>query len=100
MQPRGGAFVLRLRVAPKARRDAITGVHGGALKVAVTEPPDKGKANEAVLRLIAKTLHLPPACIEVLAGHTSRDKQVSIRCGGTAEELATKLLSATTDKRD
>ena len=66
-------------MTPKARRNSITGLHAGALKVAVTEPPDKGKANEAVIALLAKALGLAPSCIELLAGHTSRDKQVAIK---------------------
>jgi uncharacterized protein (TIGR00251 family) len=65
---------LRLRVKPGAKRDAIVGVHGGALKLAVAAPPEKGQANRAVLRLLARALELPPAAVTLVAGESSRDK--------------------------
>lgn len=84
---------LRLRVSPKASRDALRGVHGGALKVHVTEPPERGKANEGVIRLLAKALGLPARSITIEAGHASHDKRVLV-CGfaGGPEELKRALL--------
>ena len=69
----GGTHLL-LRVQPKARRSAILGVHAGALRVAVTAPPDKGRANLAVAALVAEALDLRASAVEVVAGHASRDK--------------------------
>ncbi|MBK8205743.1 MAG: DUF167 domain-containing protein [Planctomycetes bacterium] len=56
----------------------IKGVHGGALKLSVTEPPEKGRANEGVLALLAETLNIPQRQIELVSGHGSQDKRVKI----------------------
>ena len=69
-----GGTRLRLRVRPGARKNAVVGAHGGALKISVTAPPERGKANDAVLDLLAKALSLPRGSIEILAGHASPDK--------------------------
>jgi uncharacterized protein (TIGR00251 family) len=73
-----GGTRLRLRVHPKARKDAITGVFAGALKVSVTAPPEKGKANDAVVKLLSKALELPKRSIEIVSGETSQDKTVVV----------------------
>ena len=73
-----GGTRLRLRVQPRARRNAILGVHAGALKVAVTAPPDKGKANRAVVELLAATLGLPTGAVELIAGQAARVKTVVV----------------------
>lgn len=70
---------LEVRVSPKASRNAITGFHSGALKVAVTAAPERGKANEAVAELLAEALDLPRGAVQVAAGHTSRSKQLEIK---------------------
>lgn len=81
---------LTLRVSPKASRDAILGVmatpDGEALKVAVTAPPDKGKANAAVVALLAKAFGVAKSCIVLKAGETDRRKVLSI--AGDAAALA------------
>lgn len=88
-------FLLRLRVSPKSKRDAITGEHGGALKLQVKDPPEKGKANKGVCRVLAKALDLSPRDIELVSGHTSQDKRVAIRFAGSADELKKKLSGET-----
>jgi len=70
--------VLDLKVSPKASRNAITGFHGEALKVAVTAAPERGKANEAVEELLAEALDLPKSAVRVVAGHSSRQKRLEI----------------------
>lgn len=79
--------VIRVHVQPKARREQIIGMHGGRIKLAVTEPPDKGKANEAVVRLVAATLNLPASRVELLRGDTSRQKDLLVRQLEAAEAL-------------
>lgn len=69
---------LRLRVRAGAKRVAVLGVHGGALRVAVTAPPDRGKANRAVLTLMAEVLDLTPGDLEILAGRGSPDKSLGV----------------------
>jgi uncharacterized protein (TIGR00251 family) len=74
---------LKVRVAPGASREKIAGLHGDALKVAVREPPEKGRANEAVVRLLAAALGVRAGDVAVVRGHASRDKVVLFR--GLAE---------------
>jgi uncharacterized protein len=69
---------LQLRVAPGASRPGIVGRHGTAWKVRVAAAPEAGKANDAVLRLLADTLALPLQDIQIVAGHSSRDKIVEL----------------------
>src|SRR5262245_46987871 len=71
-----GGTRLRLRVKPGARRTEIVGVHGGALKVAVNAPPERGKANGVVVGLLARTLDLPVDAITIVGGAASQDKVV------------------------
>ena len=73
-----GGTRLRLRVKPGARKTAIVGVHGGALKVAVAAAPEKGKANRAVVKLLAEVLDLPASAVTIAAGETSQDKVAEI----------------------
>jgi uncharacterized protein (TIGR00251 family) len=74
----GGGTRLRLRVKPGARRAGIVGVHGDALKVAVRLPPERGKANGAVIELLAQTLDVPLAAVTIVGGSASQDKVVLV----------------------
>lgn len=69
---------LQVRVAPGASRPGIVGRHGAAWKLRVAAAPEAGKANDAVVRLLAETLALPARDIEIVAGHASRDKLVEL----------------------
>lgn len=74
----GGALLLPLRVRPRAGREGFPGLRAGRLLVAIREAPERGRANEAVLRLLSKALGLPRAALSLLGGATSRDKLVRI----------------------
>lgn len=76
---------MKVRVAPGASRDGILGAYGDALKVAVREPPEKGRANEAVARALAAALGVRAKDVEILRGRASRDKVVLVRGLGEAE---------------
>ncbi len=80
---------LRLRVKPGARRTEVVGPHGGALKVKVAAAPERGKANRAVIELLARTLDVPAAAVEILSGETSQDKTVLVRL--PPAEVASRL---------
>jgi len=67
-----------LRVAPGAARAGVVGRHGDAWKVRVTAPPEDGRANDAVLRLLADTLAVPRNAVLLVSGHGSRDKIVEL----------------------
>ena len=85
---------LQLRVSPGASRAEVVGRHGGAWKVRVAAPAEAGRANEAVVRLLADTLELPRRDVSIVAGHTGRDKIVSL-AGIGPEEIERRLASAT-----
>lgn len=70
---------LTVRAQPGASRDYIVGMLGHALKVAVSAPPEKGKANQAVERLLAREFGLPPSAVSVIAGGASRTKRVRLQ---------------------
>ena len=69
---------IRLRVAPGSGRTAVVGRHGDGWKVSVAAPAEHGKANDALVALLADTLALRRADIEVVAGRGSRDKIVAV----------------------
>jgi uncharacterized protein (TIGR00251 family) len=71
-----GHVVLFLYVQPGATRPGVVGRHGAAVKVRVAAAPERGRANDAVTRLLATELGLRPADIEVVSGHASRHKRV------------------------
>ncbi len=80
---------IAIRLQPRARRERIEGIvadAGGsaALKIAVTAPPEDGKANAALLALLAKTWHLPKSAFEIVAGAAGRRKIVLLRGDGAA----------------
>jgi uncharacterized protein (TIGR00251 family) len=80
--------VLPVRAQPGARRAGIQGEQNGALKVAVTAPPEDGRANAALVELLREALSLKRSQVELIAGHTSRDKRFLIRGLSCAEVLA------------
>ncbi len=85
---------LRLKVAPRARHDRIEGwapaADGGAvLKISVTAAPERGRANDAVIALLARALGVPKSSITILAGETGRAK--TIRIAGEPATLAQLL---------
>lgn len=82
-------LILSLRVTPNAGRDAIEGAETRAdgsqvLRLRVAAVPDKGKANAAVLALLARALGLPKSALSLLSGETSRTKTVLVTCDAAA----------------
>jgi uncharacterized protein (TIGR00251 family) len=84
---------LRLRVAPGARRSGVVGRHGDAWKVRVSAPAEAGRANDAVLALLATILDVSRRDLELTAGRSSRDKVVALR-GMTPVAVETRLAAA------
>ena len=82
--------VLAVRAQPGARRAGVQGEQAGALKIAVTAPPEDGRANRALLEELRKYLGLKRSQVELVGGATSRDKRFLIR-GLTRAELQAKL---------
>lgn len=89
-----GGLNVRVRLQPAGRADAVQGLIQDAdgrtaLKAAVTKPPEGGKANEALIKLLAKEWRVAKSTLEVVQGHTSRAKVLSL--AGPAAELAARL---------
>jgi uncharacterized protein len=82
-----GRYTLTLHIQPGARKTEIAGRHGDALKIRLAAPPVDGKANEALLRFVAETLHLPKSSVCLKSGQTSRRKVLEVT-GATAGEIA------------
>jgi uncharacterized protein (TIGR00251 family) len=87
-----------VRAQPGARKTEILGEHAGALKVAVTAPPENGRANHALAQVLRKALDLKRSQVELLSGATSRAKRFLIR-GCTAAELLARVFAAISGQR-
>lgn len=81
-----GGVSIPVKVRAAARRTGVVGEHDGALRIEVAVAPEKGKANDAVIALLAKSFHVPKSSIELIRGATSSSKIVLIK-GATAEGL-------------
>jgi uncharacterized protein (TIGR00251 family) len=79
-----------VKVQPRARKNAITGMVGDALKLALTAPPVEGKANQAVIEFLADFFEIPRSSVTIAGGKTHRLKVVCIR-GVTAEQLRLRV---------
>ncbi len=79
-----------MKALPHSARAGVRGVDGGALKVAVTAPPEKGKANAAVLVELAKFLGVPRSSLELLSGDSSRNKRVLVK-GISADDVRKRI---------
>ncbi|RJQ28674.1 MAG: YggU family protein [Peptococcaceae bacterium] len=82
--------VFKVRVQPRASRNELAGSFDGALRVRLTAPPVDGAANEACRTFLAERLGVPRSRVEVVSGHTGRNKLV--RVGSVNRERVLKLL--------
>jgi len=90
MEPR--TIRLNLRVSPGAGRSVVVGRHGDAWKLRVAAPPERGRANDSVVDLLATSLDLRRPDVRIVGGAVSRDKVVEIT-GLTLEEAERRLTS-------
>jgi uncharacterized protein (TIGR00251 family) len=90
---------LQLRVSPGAARGAVVGRHGSGWKVRVAAPPEQGKANEAVVHLLADALDLRARDVRIVSGHGSRDKTVELE-GLASDEIERRLAEASGAGKD
>jgi uncharacterized protein (TIGR00251 family) len=86
--PAGVTFSVRIH--PRARKTAITGELGDALKLSLTAPPVEGKANAACIEFFANLLKVPRSSVTIAAGHASRNKRIAV-AGLTAQQLRDRL---------
>jgi uncharacterized protein len=86
--PAGASFAVK--VHPRARKNAITGEIGDALKVSLTAPPIEGRANEACIEFFANVLKVPRSSISIAAGQNSRNKVIRVS-GLTSEQVRRRI---------
>ena len=82
-----GKFLLKVYLQPKSSKNEVVGPYRDGIKVKVTAPPTEGKANEALIRLLAKEFRVSPPCIEILKGRRSREKTLKISGAVLQERL-------------
>ncbi len=87
---RGDEVCLHVKVVPGASRSRIIGLHGDALKVGVSAPPQRGKANQAVIRLLADTLGVRTSQLRVISGGQSPRKTVAVH-GLSSQQILERL---------
>ena len=90
IQQGAGGVTFAIKVHPRAKKNAITGEIGEALKVSLTAPPVEGKANAACIDFFAKLLKVPRSSVTIAAGEGSRNKVIRVR-GLPAEEVRHRL---------
>lgn len=88
---------LKVKVKPKGKQNAVLGVRGDALLVSVTVAPERGKANQACIALLAQILKVPKSAIEIISGETHPEKVMRVR-GLTSEQAQERLLLAMATK--
>jgi uncharacterized protein (TIGR00251 family) len=84
--------ILPVRAQPGARKTGVLGEQAGALKVAVTAPPEDGRANKALTEALRDALGVKRSQVELVSGQTSRDKRFLIR-GLTKADLESRLAA-------
>jgi len=88
----GEAASFRVHVQPKSSHEGIVGEADGTLKLRVTAPPVEGRANEACLRLLAKTIDLPISRLRIVSGQHARFKTVRV-AATSAQTIRAKLFN-------
>jgi len=87
----GDAASFRVHLQPKSSREGIVGEADGILKLRVTPPPVEGRASEACLRLLAKTLDLPISRLRIVSGQHARFKTIRV-AAASAQTIRAKLF--------
>lgn len=82
--------ILSIRTRPDSGKNCVLGEYGGRLKLAVTAAPEKGKANKAVIKLLAEIFQIHESSIHIISGKSSQDKRLLIE-GLTANDLKSLL---------
>jgi uncharacterized protein (TIGR00251 family) len=86
--PEGATFAVKIH--PRAKKNAITGEVGDALKLSLTAPPIEGRANDACIEFFANLLNVPRSSITIASGQTSRNKVIRVT-GLTAADVQRRL---------
>jgi hypothetical protein len=91
-----GAVTFAVKVHPRAKKDAITGSLGDALKLSLTTPPVEGRANQACIEFFTKLFKVPRSSVTIAAGESNRNKLIRV-VGINAEQVIQRLHEASPD---
>jgi len=91
LEPSPKGVFIKLRLQPRASKNAISGIHADALKVKLTAPPVEGEANKSLIAFLSKALGIKKSALKITSGERSRDKRVLV-AGFTLEDVE-KILS-------
>ena len=86
------SVLISIRIQPRASKNEIIRMEGGKLKIRLTAPPVDGAANEALVKFLSNQLHVGRAQVEIVSGHTGREK--IIRIAGIDNDQAERLLKS------
>jgi uncharacterized protein (TIGR00251 family) len=90
LTPHAEGVIVPVRAQPGARKNAVLGERAGALRVAVSAAPEKGKANAAIAEVLADALGCRPSQVGLLSGETSREKKFLVT-GLTTDDLRRRV---------
>jgi uncharacterized protein (TIGR00251 family) len=90
-----GSVTIAVRIQPRASKNGIMRMEDGSLKIRLTAPPVDGAANEALIAYLSKALAVSKSSVEIVSGHTAREKRIKI--SGADEADVNQLLN--TDKQ-
>ena len=93
--PGGREIEVEVRAQPRASHDRIGGFRGGALRVYVAAPPERGKANARLLKLVADSLGIAKQRVRLVRGETSRTKRLRI-AGISEAEFRDRIFNSST----
>ncbi|BBO92042.1 DUF167 domain-containing protein [Desulfosarcina ovata] len=99
IQEKPDGLIFKIRVQPRSSKNRIAGLHGDALKLNITAPPVDNAANKACSAFLASLLPVPKSAVQIVSGHTGRNKQVLIGCPECSPERETirKLIRSWVD---
>jgi uncharacterized protein (TIGR00251 family) len=86
----GSRVVFQVHVQPRASRNEVIGVYGAAIKIRLQAPPVEGRANAALIALLAQRLGVRERDVEIIGGHSGHNKRIAVR-GLTADEIGARL---------
>lgn len=93
LEQHASGVIVHVKANAGARQNGITGEHDGALKISVTQAPEKGKANQAIIAVLAEALGISRGAIEIVAGETSNKKRLLVH-GISPEDLQARLAKS------
>ncbi len=72
-------IIIPARIQPNSSKEKVLGEYAEKLKIAVTSPPEKGKANKAIVKVLAKWLNIKTSDVQIVSGEKSKDKEIFVR---------------------